>query len=263
MHHMTHDTLPPSSTDPLLGFRLAYLRAMAHSWRNKEFQKELLALPDIQPILAKKFGLQSRWPGLNIRLSLNPDKARQTQWMPDLTGGWIGRDGTFVITLPQAPKADAAQALAAYYQQFPVFMGPAIDCLADLSDGAWPTGLGIPGGGPESLLAFGGVVLRAVALAWKSDQFQSELTRDQVDATPVLSQWLGYNLPFNFELLFVRNPAFTWDASSQKWNLLEPGGAQIKNSIVLNYPVPPADETMRPIALTAYNNTGSAYPFTC
>lgn len=260
---MTHDT-SLSSTDPLLGFRLAYLRAIALSWRDPAFQKELLALPDIQPILAKNFGLQSCWPGLNISLSLNPDKSRQTQWIPELTGGWIGRDDAFVITLPQAPKSDAAQALAAYYQQFPVFMGPAIDCLAvDPAAGALPTGLGIPGGGQGSLLAFGGVVLRAIALAWKSDQFLHELTRAQTDATPVLSQWLGYNNPFNFELHFVRNPAFTWDLPSQGWNLREPGGAPIKNGIVLNYPVAPADESMRPIALTSYNNTGSAYPFTC
>lgn len=259
---MTHGT-SPSATDPLLGFRLAYLRAIALSWRDKEFQRRLLALPDIQPLLAKDFGLRSCWPSLNIRLNLNPDKAWQTQWVPDMTGGWIGRDDAFVITLPEAPKSDAAQALAAYYQQFPVFMGPAADCLADPGASALPTGLGIPGGGPGSLLAFGGVVLRAIALAWKSDQFLHELTRDGLDATPVLSQWLGYDNPFNFELHFVRNPAFTWDAASQAWNLREPGGAQIKNGIVLNYPVAPADEAMRPIALTSYNNTGSAYPFTC
>jgi hypothetical protein len=32
---------------------------------------------------------------------------------------------------------------------------------------------------------------------------------------------------------------------------------------VLNYPVAPEQQDMWAIALTSYNNTGDAYPFTC
>ena len=35
------------------------------------------------------------------------------------------------------------------------------------------------------------------------------------------------------------------------------------NGIRLNYPTAPVEVELRPIALTSYNNTGPAYPFTC
>ena len=186
-----------------------------------------------------------------------------------LTAGWIGPDDAFVIVLPQAPASNASEALAAYYQQFPNFMGSsaqfeASEVTPGLLGGGLPTGLGIPGGGPDSLLAFGGVVLRAIALAWQSPEFHAELTRDDgADKANVLSQWLGYNNPFNFKILFTTNSAFTWDAAKGEWNLKNANDSLIKNGIRLNYPTAPVEVELRPIALTSYNNTGPAYPFTC
>jgi len=79
----------------------------------------------------------------------------------------------------------------------------------------------------------------------------------------VLSQWLGYNNPFNFKILFTTNSAFTWDATKCEWNQKNADGTAIKNAIRLNYPTAPVEENMRAIALTSYNNTGDPYPFTC
>lgn len=255
--------VPYASNEPLLDFRLAYLRAVARSWSDIPFRDRLLAAKDIQPILNEEFGFQSRWTHLNIKLDHSSDKAQQTQWRPELTERWVGRDDLFVIALPQAPSvAHGAEALAAYYQQFPALMGAAVafDGVSSRAGQILPSGT--PDNGAEQLLAFGSVVLRAIALTWKSDQFRRELI-DQQDATAVLSQYLGYNNPFNFQLRFAPNRAFTWEPQSGTWNMSDADGKPVKNEIVLNYPVAPEDDTMWPIALTSYNNTGNAYPFTC
>ena len=262
-------THPQPSAEPLLEFRLAYLRAIARSWQDEAFRRELLDAQDIQPLLNREFALATLWPMLDIRLHVDPDPSMRAEWKPVLTAGWVGPDDAFVIVLPQKPEeAQEAEALAAYYQLFPNFMGSA-DSFDKPSkpNGAQaelPTGLGIPGAGPGSLLAFGGVVLRAIALAWRSPEFLVDLSRDsEVDKSPVLSQWLGYNNPFNFEILFDTNPQLTWDATKGTWNLKNADGSLIKNAIRLNYPFAPAETGLRAIALTSYNNTGSAYPFTC
>lgn len=58
---------------------------------------------------------------------------------------------------------------------------------------ALPTDLGIPGCGPDSMPAFGGLVLRAIALAWTDPDFKEALLYPPGgDASSVLSQWLGY-----------------------------------------------------------------------
>ncbi|MBV8620622.1 MAG: BMA_0021/BMA_0022 family TOMM bacteriocin [Curvibacter sp.] len=257
--------------EPMLEFRLAYLRAVARSWQDEGFRDRLLDATDIQPLLAKEFGLRTVWPYLDISLQRSGDPNRQTVWKPLETAGWIGVDDAFEIVLPESPSAQATEALAAYYQLFPDFMGPT--GVIDSGDqgsgkgqlgGSLPTGLGIPGGGADSMLAFGGVVLRAIALAWENARFRAELLEyGKTDATQVLSQWLGYNSPFNFFLRFSTNPALHWDAAQGQWNLKNPNGGLIKNSIVLNYPNAPVETQLWPIALTSYNNTGSAYPFTC
>ncbi|HEX7865721.1 MAG TPA: BMA_0021/BMA_0022 family TOMM bacteriocin [Variovorax sp.] len=259
-------TFQSQAGEPLLEFRLAYLRAIAKSWQDDAYRRTLLDAQDIQPLLHDDFALPTQWPLLDVKLFQSPDPDQRAEWKPVLTAGWVGPDDSFVIVLPQAPSSLATEALAAYYQLFPNFMGPAagFEPPSGLLGGALPTGLGIPGGGDGSLLAFGGVVLRAIALAWQSPEFLFDLTRNpDADKAPVISQWLGYNNPFNFKILFTTNSAFTWDAATGAWNLKNANGTLIKNSIVLNYPTAPVEENLRPIALTSYNNTGDAYPFTC
>jgi ribosomally synthesized peptide (two-chain TOMM family) len=257
------DNKPSLSRDPLLNFRLAYLRAIARSWSDPDFRKSLLEAPDIQCLL--KQNLRSFWPHLAIRVQVDPDPRKQTRWLPEETAGWIGPCDKFVITLPKKPDSDEIEVLAAYYQWFPDLMGPTSDVPTSGQGQDIDEGLGIPGGEKGSLLAFGGVVLRALALAWHDEQFMQELTTDeklQPDAAPVLSKWLGYNNPFNFFLLFQedQNETFRWDPSKKKLQVTE---KDKPNTIVLNLPVAPDDAKIWPIALTSYNNTGPAYPFTC
>lgn len=111
--------------EPLLEFRLAYLRAIAKAWSDPEFEAKLLAAEDIQPLLAEQFGLTVTWPKLDIHLENSADPAEQTLWKPELTGGWIGMDDCFEIVLPCRPAAGATEALAAFYQIFPDLLGPA------------------------------------------------------------------------------------------------------------------------------------------
>ena len=58
--------------EPLLEFRLAYLRAIAKAWSDPEFEAKLLAAEDIQPLLAEQFGLTVTWPKLDIHLEIAP-----------------------------------------------------------------------------------------------------------------------------------------------------------------------------------------------
>ena len=264
------------SVEPLLDLRLAYLWAVAKSWEDSAYRNQLLAATDIQPML-QQLGMKANWPNLRFQIVNDPVPANQTRFDPVQTGGWIGRDDAFEIALPEAPSdpAQAAIALAAYYQAFPDVMGPMAPPTTPpttsgaVVEGALPTGLGIPGGGPDSLLAFGGVILRAVALAWHDAKFREQLLTTVPDATSVLSQWLLYNSPFNFQIRFKANPAFTWNAAAGQWNGVSSSvgsstkAGVVKNAIILNYPVAPSDPGIRPIALTSYNNTGPAYPFTC
>ncbi len=211
------------------------------------------------------FGLPTQWPLLDISLFQDPNPDMRAAWKPMLTSGWVGPDDSFVISAAAGTVSQATEALAAYYQLFPDFMGPAA-CLRKAARRRWgrcpPASAFLAA--TASLLAFGGVVLRAVALAWQSPEFLFDLTRDpDADKAPVLSQWLGYNNPFNFKILFTTNSAFTWDAAKGEWNLEGANGSLIKNGIRLNYPTAPVEVELRPIALTSYNNTGPAYPFTC
>ncbi len=112
---------------PLLEFRLAYLRAIAKAWADPAFEAKLLAADDIQPLLAEQFGLTSVWPKLDIHLENSALPTEQTQWKPELTGGWIGMDDGFEIVLPNRPASGAAEALAAFYQIFPDLLGPVQD----------------------------------------------------------------------------------------------------------------------------------------
>ena len=50
-----------SAAEPLLEFRLAYLRALARSWQDDAYRRELLDQEDIQPLLHRDFGLPTLW----------------------------------------------------------------------------------------------------------------------------------------------------------------------------------------------------------
>ncbi|MBT0569634.1 BMA_0021/BMA_0022 family TOMM bacteriocin [Curvibacter sp. CHRR-16] len=277
-------TLTSVPGEPLLQFRLAYLRLLAKTWRDERFRKEIFSKPvpggsmteDIQDKLITNFGCTTKWPNLRVQLYASHDPAQAVRWSYKDAVGWIGPNDLFVITLPNCPddsqKKYMAEALAAYYQNFPTVLGPALSTMSSPHShgigSPQPTAMGIPGGGPDSFLAFGSVILRAVILSWTNKEFFHELIHAN-DAVPSLAKWFGFSMPFNFFIKFEHNPSsdynWSYNASSQTWgwNMGTPEAPVIWNKVVLNYPTCPDDEEIRPVALATYNNTGAAYPFTC
>jgi ribosomally synthesized peptide (two-chain TOMM family) len=255
------------STSNLVDFRTTYLRAIAQAWVDPAFLNELATPGGGAKALDDFFGY--RWPWADLTLTFRKHGA---EWNPAETGGWFGtlRDA-IVVHAPLSPArvkglgpADHTRAIAAYYQQRPTFLGPNGKGGAGDANAA----SGTPGhGGPlnlqaydpglgswDSFLHLGAATFRAMALAWHNETFRHELCDNSVRA---LEGWLGYNSPWNFKIQFV-------DASDEcVWNHAKNQWALVPNELVLWLPRPPADEGIRPIALTAYNNTGEAYPFTC
>jgi len=248
---------PAAGDDPLIQLRLAYLRAVARSWRDAEFRQQLTTAADVQALLQEQCGLGVDWPNLAIRVR---DSNPALRWNPLQVGGWMGPDDEFEIALPGAPQneAERPEALTAYYQRFPTLLGVAVSVMPRGKLLATASG---SGGGevPTSavLLPFGAVILRAIALSWADASFREALLAAS-DARPVLSQYFGYNSPFNFRVRFHASepPLYRNGAWEFAW---------LQNRILLNYPqVPPLqDQALWPVALTAYNDTGPAYPFTC
>lgn len=261
----------------LMGFRLSYLRAIALSWKEdpakpKEFpfKKRLLEAEDLltsdDPEIAELFG---SLPKVQATISLRENLKNPTEWEPMEAAGWIGENDTFEIMLPALPSKnvqDQALALASYYNLFPTLLGNLVSNApqrqsleAETSTTKSVTAvlaqdLGVD---PGPFLEFGGVTLRAIAVAWKSKQIMKELLHAGDDATPVLSRYLGYNNPWNFNIRFKHDDRFTWNSEQMCWDNVP------KNKIELYYPQRPDDERYHAIALTSYNNTGPAYPFTC
>jgi ribosomally synthesized peptide (two-chain TOMM family) len=248
---------PAAGDDPLIQLRLAYLRAVARSWRDAEFRQQLTTAADVQTLLQQHCGLCVDWPNLAIRVR---DSNPPLRWNPLQVGGWMGPDDEFEIALPGAPQneAERTEALTAYYQRFPTLMGVAVSVTPHakfLAASAGSGGADVPTS--AVLLPFGAVILRAIALSWANPSFRDELLAAS-DARTVLSQYFGYNSPFNFRVRFHACEAPS--CRNGAWEF-----AWLQNRIVLNYPqVPPLqDKALWPVALTAYNDTGPAYPFTC
>jgi len=277
----------PVPGEPLLQFRLAYLRFLARTWRDFDFKKKIfhsendgLITDCIQPTLYKYFACPTQWPNLKVQIFESNKLKQMVRWSEKNAVGWIGPNDKFEIILPKCPTQTnyMADALAAYYQIFPTILGPACtyppaESQPLVANSVEPSAMGIPGGGPGSFLAFGSVILRAVMLSWKNSEFCGELT-DTEDAVPILAKWFGFNMPFNFSIKFKSDLSSDfegyYDNKNDKWIWKtwkeERDGTRspIKwNHVILNYPTCPGDEDVRPAALVSYNNTGPAYPFTC
>ena len=242
-----------STSQKLVEFRTAYLRAIARAWDDGAFREELLKSDDVFRLLRRDRLFDSPWPQLELRVVKSDDC-----WEPVETAGWVGGIyDQFVVRLPSAPREDRfwAEALAAYYQQFPTFLGPENSFPTDAGS-PLPEGLGV--GGPENFLEFGGVILRALALGWKRPDFWRCLTHHE-SGLPALREYLGFNNPWNFNILFevCEDCKCKWDETESKWTHLP------KNTIRMSFPNPPDCISLRAIALTSYNNTGPQYPFSC
>lgn len=278
----------------LIEFRTAYLRAIARVWREGEtsdFARDLTSgvQGKINQCLAECGFSADCWPNLDVQFIRNGG----VKWNPGDTGGWfcpVSKHESLTLRLP-LDKASVlegvdqgywAQALAEFYQLFPTPFGPiAAPSQAGTNDAtheslmAYPTKLGKF----ESFLELGGVVTRAIALAWRQQasgdlSFTNDLTTNAVDA---LQSWLGYISPWGIDLRVEHAPAGarwipptdgastgTWACGSTREGKRLLLADCLKNTLTLCLPDQPgADATVWPIALAAYNNTGPAYPFTC
>lgn len=244
------------STSNLVDFRTTYLRAIAQAWVDPAFLSELTRKG--QGAQALKAHFDYEWPWGELALTFRKNGAK---WKPAATGGWYGslRDA-IVVNAPLTPARVKGllpeyhtRAIAAYYQQRPTFLGPNGKPERQgpsLNLQAYDPGLG----SWDSFLHLGAATFRAVALAWHDEAFRSDLCGNAVRA---LEGWLGYNSPWNFKVRFRdSSDQCTWDADSETWTL-------VPNELMLWLPRPPPRGDIHPIALTAYNNTGDAYPFTC
>ncbi len=265
----------------LMNFRLAYLQAIPKVWNDemlkgtadyKGLKDELCdTVKGVMPFLKKHCNYKNPWNFLKIVII---DQEINT-WKVMETAGWSGPNNYYIIKLPTCPFLEEQPvALAKYYETFSTFFGPdAKKQSADASQSdssSRRTGLPLDlGVGDQKFLEFGGLTLRAIALAWKNNDFYDDLvgasrrTNEEGvsqynDATEILSKWLGYNNPWNFSISFQEDFDFTWNSEKGIWDNIP------KNEIRLHYPNSPTQgQEYWPIALTSYNNTGPEYPFTC
>lgn len=301
----------------LLDFRLAYLQFIARTWRDSDYFDNVIKRYEIVDSHSDE---ATTTPLLNLKNILEDDEAYNYRcpwladvflkvdrdaviWKPDDTGGWIGPDDAFHISIPvwdnEKNKVDEGQkvsALAAYYAQFPTFLGsgrpdpnPNVETKKNketskekstdvFSSGYSPIRPSMNAGSlGDDFLTFGSIVMRTIALAWKNKAFREELFSDSesssINKSEVLSKYFGYTNPWNFRLVFRkltiikgsdREPGkneCVWvpgeNDSLGRWEGLPP------NRVQLYYPVKPRNEGEMPIALNTYNCTGPAYPFTC
>ncbi len=109
----------------------------------------------------------------------------------------------------------------------------------------------------ESLLEFQEVWLRAIALAWRDEEFKKELLKDPEYA---MLHYLSYRTPWaaGFEAVEAHGEQYGWDDEKGKWHLP-------KGNIALVVPNRPEGDLVRdiPLALASYNDCGPLYLFTC
>ena len=113
----------------------------------------------------------------------------------------------------------------------------------------------------DPFLDFGGVVARALAVAWEKSDFRRRL---QDDAVLAMEGWLGYRTPWSMKIVVVdASSRMRFDADTNCWEYTATDRYPKLNSLLYHLPNPPTHQSVWPVALTAYNNTGPQYPFTC
>lgn len=255
--------------DLLMNFRNAFLHTIARVWSG---DKQFIKLVQTDPLQAMcESGLSEEWP-LETELLLNGDK-----WEPTMAAGWCGSEReTITLRLPLDPAQVLkgvdpklwAQALADYYFQFPTMFGdgsirPAQKAKKEKKDKkdteiSFKQSLPSKLGNFSEFREFGSVTMRAVSIAWYSKEFRDLISKQGVDGTlNALQNWLGYTSPWNLDIKVEADKSARW-SPDHKWERVRP------NKLTLYIPQCPADDpSVWPIALSSFNETGPAYPFTC
>lgn len=272
------------SIDGMMQFRLAYLEAIAQSWydsayRNRMFECAWEALEDLKRPL----------PHWNIQLRLCDDTLPGNGFSPSRVGGWVGPNFQLQVGFPRAPTCDdglvqaemRVSALAGYYELYPTPFGSGVrhkaPAISEQDSSAGSAGEGM--GHWSDALVLGGVLVRALALYWQDADFRQLLL--QGGSAPhapnkysggvmsVLEHWNGYTCPWNVDLYVVERDDVVWNHKQRCWTRAkdQPKSSNDRpptlNELVLFVPRAPHDFDHWPIALAAYNETGSAYPLTC
>ncbi len=285
-------------TSAMMKFRTIYLQAIARSWRDPKFL-ELLKMDPIGT-LSKEYSLQFQW---DIDLKITTVSNKESIWDPVKSGGWVGKNPLISLWVPPPPNNSKqfGKAWAAYYDEFPTFLGD-LQPRTPKPDGnqvgkreGHPVGeayqLGM--GQWKDFLEFGGVIMRLIAMAWADErkdgedqkyrnQIVEELVevQDTNEGATILNKWLGYTMPWNMDVQFKLSGWFKgskdaekscrWDDTKGQWPGSEKKDSVIKrppscrNSLNFYIPnMPSPDASIDAIALSAYNVTGDQYPFTC
>lgn len=260
----------------LMKFRTAYIKAIAESWRDAKFLANLKKDPIKQ--LNNAFGYVFPW---DVELVIESVSAKDSLWSPENAGGWVGRNAVISIWLPPAPKEveDYARAWAAYYDEFPSYLGSVGNESPQYSSGpvikqSYPLGMGKE----SDFLEFSAVIMRLIAMAWKDQQIQNELkaVADTNKGVTILNKWLGFNMPWNMDVRFklsgwddktssAEEKKCRWNSAQKEWPKPRPNSC--RNGLHFYIPNKPEksgkDTSIEAIALSAYNVTGDQYPFTC
>lgn len=286
--------------DHLIRFRTAYLRLVASCWvddlENSATKPKRSALARLTGRagmnVLKDFGADlGAWDGLDVHFG-----SEGPEWDPDLAD-WVDKTGSsgaadsesvLLIRLPvlgAPPEQYRALALADFYQQRPtIFTKRGADkfvstmCssmspreIEELVQAILSRELGL--GEYIKFEEFGGLILRALALAWQNSTFAGMLMHG--DARVALQRWLGYASPWIMKLQVVNDATAKWSQPSapsqdppptpelkaqSSWTFTE----ESNNRLTLFVPkMPGTAPKLHTIALAAYNNTGPAHPFTC
>jgi len=266
------------STDKLLVFRTVYLRAITEAWVDGKFREELTSPEPGAAIRALKARFDYDWPWplvCDLEIASAPD---QYEWISD---EWVwsrGMHETLQMPLPldpeelKIPTEYHAMALADYYRQRSSLFSDdwnaggtrdpkqspraMLGGESGLNDGA-PAGGFMPSDNEFS--AFKVALLAAIAKAWREPAFKRMLI---IDAATALHAVREYKLPWKFTLVVVEDRTSVWHpqerpGSQSQWSF------ETRNTLKLKFPTRPADVKCWPVALAAYNATGSEYPFSC
>lgn len=265
--------LSSSNVAPFPQLRAAYLRAIARAWRDPAYQERLVHASRTLPLGALpmlEFDFNFQFP-FEVKFAISDMQGHRPQWMPVGTRGWFGIADRFDVYLPEKPATvdEQAAVLARYCAEFPSLLGASrrrYECEDNGGHERKKVKRARPAKqddqhlvhpeveAPADFAEFGVVTARIIALAWSDSDFADRLFATP-DARQIVQNSMDYMVPWNFQLKFHRVEGPSNDGDDY-W-LEFPCSA-----ITVFLPETP-EVDVEAIALAAYNDTGSQYPFTC
>jgi len=210
---------------------------------------------------------------------------------PNAINGWLGASDIMVVKIPKAPQQNQrTKALSNYYNLFNTHLGNSIvgahdsvskekvidqemvdlfqlvsknyssEEIIEVLSNNITSNLGV--GGADQFLSFGAIVMSIIARCWEDEDYLKHITNTLI--SPLGTQkslykdeFVTFQNPWIFNIKFelAEEGNSTWNG--EKWEAIE------NNEIYLLFPQKPSNRASHAMALSRYNNTGPAYPFTC